>query len=41
MQRGFVLARMDKNEKYPERNIFIFKDSTLLSDAIEDYNLHR
>ena len=41
MQRGFVLARIDKNEKYPSRNIFIFKDTAQLSDAIKDYNLHR
>lgn len=41
MQRGFVLARMDKNDRYPNRNIFIFKDTALLSDAIENYNQHR
>lgn len=41
MQRGFVLARMDKDVKCPNRNIFIFKDTEQLSDAMDSYRLNR
>ena len=41
MQRGFVLARMDKDIKCPNRNVFIFKDTEQLSDAMESYSQNR
>ena len=37
MLRGFVLLRMDKNAKFPTRNIFIFKDTPTLNEAVEAY----
>lgn len=37
MMRGFVLQGMAENRKYPGRNVFLFKKSDELLQAVEDY----
>lgn len=37
MMRGFVLRGMGRNHRYPDRNVFFFKDTDDLKRAIEDY----
>lgn len=36
MLRGFVLQGMDKNKNNPNKNIFYFKDSVELSNALNE-----
>ena len=37
MQRGFVLINMREDLQHPRRNVFFFKESPELSDAIGDF----
>ncbi|MGG1600963.1 DUF5659 domain-containing protein [Paenibacillus naphthalenovorans] len=37
MMRGFVLKGMGENDRYPGRNVFFFKNSPELVQAIESY----
>lgn len=41
MQRGFNLIAMGKNEKDPSRNVFFFRDSVELQDAINTYSANK
>jgi hypothetical protein len=37
MQKGFVLMDMRPNEKYESRNVFYFRNSIQLEQAIQEY----
>ena len=37
MQRGFVLVAMAPNKQKPNLNVFYFRDTPLIEDAINSY----
>ena len=37
MIRGFVLVDIAPDKKHPRRNVFFFKESKELHDAVDDY----
>ena len=38
MQKGFVLLRMNLNLDDKRKHVFLFKDTSAISEAIENYN---
>lgn len=40
MCRGFCLVAMDKNDKDQSKNVFFFRDSAELRDAVREYTKH-
>ncbi|KKO54500.1 DUF5659 domain-containing protein [Paenibacillus sp. DMB20] len=39
MMRGFVLKGIGENHRYPGRNVFFFKNTPELQEAIAEFNL--
>ncbi len=37
MMQGFILKKMERNEKYPQKNVFIFRQSDNLETEISKY----
>jgi hypothetical protein len=37
MQRGFVLKRMEKSTRNPNRNVFLFNESEDLINVVKEY----
>jgi hypothetical protein len=37
MFQGYVLLGMDKNNRYPEKNVFYFKESDCIKRSIQTY----
>lgn len=41
MLKGFVLVGMEKHKNHPNKNVFFFKDSVRLQEAINGYHVFR
>jgi hypothetical protein len=37
MVQGFILKKMERNEKCPDKNVFIFRQSENLEKTIKEY----
>ena len=37
MVQGFILQKMERNEKCPDKNVFIFRQSENLEKTIKEY----
>lgn len=37
MMKGFILIALGENRKYPSKNVFIFKQSDALNEAINEF----
>ena len=37
MMQGFILKKMERNEKCPDKNVFIFRKSENLEKTIKQY----
>ena len=37
--RGFRICKIEENKKHKEKNVFIFKQSDQIEEAINDYKL--
>ena len=37
MMQGFILKKMEHNEKCPDKNVFIFRQSENLEKTIKEY----
>lgn len=37
MMQGFILKKMERNEKCPDKNVFIFRQSENLEKTIKQY----
>lgn len=37
MVQGFILKKMERNEKCPDKNVFIFRQSENLGKTIKEY----
>ena len=37
MMQGFILKKMERNEKCPDNNVFIFRQSENLEKTIKEY----
>lgn len=36
MMQGFVLLELKKNEKHPSKNVFLFKDTKQIREAMKE-----